>query len=81
MRLTVVEQIEMFIKFNTMRNTKVHMAIVCEEEGNEILVDLDTPIEWNIVPKCFLLPLDPQDGVRNLMTYLRNLTNLQFIIT
>ena len=50
MRLTVVEQIEMFIKFNTMRNTKVHMAIVCEEEGNEILVDLDMPIEWNIVP-------------------------------
>ena len=64
MQLAVIGQTEMFIKFKTMRNTKVLRGIVCEEEGDEILVDLDTLIKWSIIPKSFPLPMDPKERVR-----------------
>ena len=48
-----------------MRNTNFLRAIVSEDEGNKILVDLKTLIEWNIIPKCFPLPMDPRDRVRS----------------
>ena len=65
LKFTVVGQIKMFIKFKIMKNTKVLRAIVCEEESNEILFDLDTFLEWNIIPKCFSLLIDPRERVRN----------------
>ena len=71
MNLTGVGQTKMFMKFKTMRNSKGLRAIACEDEGNELLVDHKTLIEWNIIPKGFPLPMDPQDRVRRLMTYLR----------
>ena len=69
MNLTMVGHSEMFIKFKTIRNTKVLKVIVCEDEGNKILVVLEKLIEiqWIIIPKCFSLPMGP----RRLMTYLR----------
>ena len=62
MKLTVVGQTEMFIKFKTM---KVLRAIVCEDEANKILVDLETFVEWSIIPKCFPLLMNTEDLVRN----------------
>ena len=53
MKLSVVGQMEMFIKFKTMKSTKVLKAIVCVDEGKEILVDLEMLMDWNIIPKCF----------------------------
>ena len=48
----------MFVKFKAMRNTKNLRAILCEEAGDKILVDLDTLIQWSIILKCFPLPMD-----------------------
>ena len=48
----------MFLNFKAMRNTKNLRSIVCEEAGNEILVNLDTLIQWSIILKCFPLPMD-----------------------
>ena len=44
---------DMFVKFKTMKSTKVLKAIVCVDEGKEILVDLEMLMDWNIIPKCF----------------------------
>ena len=63
MKLTVVGQTEMFIKFKTMKTTKFLRA--CEDEDNEILVDLETFVEWSIIPKCFPLLMNTEDLVRN----------------
>ena len=57
MKLTEVKQTGMFIM--------VLRAIVCEEEGDEILVDLDMLIQWSIIPRSFLLPVDPKERLRN----------------
>ena len=49
-----------------MKNTKVLRAIVCEEEGDDILVDMETLIQWSIIPRSFLLPMDPKERVWNM---------------
>ena len=45
MQLTVIRQTEMLFNLKAMRNTKVLRAIVCEEAGDEILVNSDTLIQ------------------------------------
>ena len=58
MQLMVIGQIEFFVKFKTMRNTKVLKAIVWQEAGDEILINLDTLFQLTIILKCFPLPMD-----------------------
>ena len=65
MQMTVIGQTEMFFNFKTLRNTKVLRAIVCEKAGDEIVVDLDTLIQFSIIPMCFSLPMDPRERVSN----------------
>ena len=48
-----------------MKFAKVLKAIVCADEGDEILIDLETLVDWNIIPKCFPLPMNAQDRVRS----------------
>merc|ERR1711888_559369 len=59
--LTVVGQTSMFIKFRTMKKTKTLRALVVAEEGEEVLVDLETLVNWGILPDCFPLPMDEND--------------------
>ena len=59
--LTVVGQTSMFIKFKTMKKTKTLRALVVAEEGEEVLVDLETLVNWGILPDCFPLPMDEND--------------------
>ena len=33
------------------------------DEGSEVLVDLETLIEWGIIPECFPLPINIHDRV------------------
>ena len=33
------------------------------DEGDEVLVDLETLIDWEILPECFPLPIDINDRV------------------
>ena len=56
--LMVISQIEFFVKFKAKRNNKVLKAIVWQEAGDEILVNLDTLFQLTIIPKCFPLPMD-----------------------
>ena len=52
MQLTVIRQIEFFVQFKVMRYTKMLMTIVCEDEGDDMIVDLDSLIQWTIIHKC-----------------------------
>ena len=71
--LTVVGQTSMFIKFKTMKTTKSLRALVVAEEGEEVLVDLESLVQWGILPSCFPLPINEDDRevgrkVRNIQT-------------
>ena len=66
MKLSLVGQTEIFVCFRIMKPTKVLKAIVCADKGNEILVDPQTLVKWGIIPKCFPLPINANDRIRNL---------------
>ena len=59
--LTVIGQTSMYVKFKHMKNTRELRALVVEEEGQEVLVDLETLINWGIIPDCFPLPMDENE--------------------
>ena len=63
MKLSVVGQTEMFINFRTLKSTKKLRAIICADEGNEVLVYFETLIEWGIIPECLPLPININDRV------------------
>ena len=48
----------MFINFCTIKKTKKLRALIVVDEGEEVLVDLETLVEWGILPECFPLPID-----------------------
>ena len=59
--LTVIGQTFMYVKFKDMKNTKELRALVVAEEGQEVLVDLETLVHWGIIPDCFPLPMDENE--------------------
>ena len=59
--LTVIGQADFWVKFKSLREAKRVKALVCEEQGDEILVDLDSLIQWSIVHKDFPLPQCPKE--------------------
>ena len=46
-----------------MKTTKEVRAIVVADEGGEILIGLETLIQWGIIPDCFPLPMSLADRV------------------
>ena len=53
----------MFIHFKEMKTTKEVRAIVVADEGDEIIIGLQTFINWGIIPECFPLPMALSDRV------------------
>ena len=53
----------MFLHFKEMKTTKEVRTIVVADEGNEIIIGLQTLIDWGIFPDCFPLPLSLSDRV------------------
>ena len=62
-RLTVVGQCHMFIHFKDMKSTKQVRAIVCADDGDEVIIGLQTLVEWGIIPECFTFPMRISDKV------------------
>ena len=60
-KLTVIGQCHMFVNFKQHKKIKELRALVIAEEGDEILVGLDTLVSWGIVPACFPLPMSSSD--------------------
>ena len=49
------------MKIDNMKHPKLIKALVAENAGSEILIDLDLLVEWTILPKDFPLPMDPNE--------------------
>ena len=58
-QLSILGQTTITIKFTTIKRTQVISALVCREEGEESLIDLDTLKEMGVVHEDFPLPMDP----------------------
>ena len=74
-KLTVIGQCHMFVNFKDHKMTKELRALVIAEEGDEILVGLDSLISWNIVPSSFPLPMSFSDRAgqsRHELCYVRS---------
>ena len=83
MKLSVVGQCP-----KTMKTTKIVRAIVVADEGEEVLIDMETLIQWGIIPVYFHLTMNMNDRVgggperqsgvlRRLSTFLKNLSILR----
>ena len=75
MRVSVVGQTTMYINFKTMKTTKKVRAIVVADEGGKVLIDMETLIQWGIIPECFHLPINISDrvgGTKELTMFLKN---------
>ena len=51
----------MFINFRQHKTVKDLRALVIAEDGGEVLVGLDSLVDWRIVSTCFPLPMSPAD--------------------
>ena len=60
-RLSVVGQCQMYVYFRQMKTTKEVRALVVADEGDDVLIGLETHIDWGIAPECFPLPMLPSD--------------------
>ena len=57
-KLTILGQINIWIKFNTLKKAQEIQSLVCKKESEESLVDLDSLQEMGIIHKDFPLPID-----------------------
>ena len=62
-KLSVVGQCHMYICFKEMKTTKEVRALVVADEVGEILIGLETLIQWGIIPDYFSLPMSLADRV------------------
>ena len=62
--LTIIGQATIWIKFDIIRRHKKMRVLICEEEGDEILIDIQSLVEWSIIPPNFPMPMDPNERER-----------------
>ena len=58
-QLSILGQTTITIKFTTIRKAQSIPVLICREEGEESLIDLDTLKDMGVVPDNFPLPIDP----------------------
>ena len=56
--MKIMGQTEFWVKFDNLKHPKKIHALVAEEAGDEILIDLDLLVEWSILPNNFPMPMD-----------------------
>ena len=59
--MKIVGQTEFWVKFDNLKHPKKIHALVAEEAGDEILIDLDLLVEWSILQKNFPMPMDEEE--------------------
>ena len=58
-QLSILGQTTITIKFTTIRKAQSIPVLICREEGEESLIDLDTLKDMGVVHDNFPLPIDP----------------------
>ena len=59
--LEIVGQTEMYVKMETMKKVKRVHPLIARQAHDKILLDLNTLIEWSILPKNFPQPMNEKD--------------------
>jgi hypothetical protein len=62
--MTIIGEATFYVKFNILKNPKKMRVLICEEEGDEILIDVQSLVDWSILPANFPEPQDPKEKVR-----------------
>ena len=62
--MTIIGQATFFVKFDILKNPKRMRVLICEEEGDEILINVQSLVDWSILPPNFPEPQDPKEKVR-----------------
>ena len=63
--LSIIGQCPFFVKFDILKKANKVRALVCSDEGSEILIDLHSLIDWTILPHNFPCPLDPREAEKS----------------
>ena len=48
--MSIIGQAIFWVKFDIMKNPKRMRVLICEEEGDEILIDVQSLVDWSILP-------------------------------
>ena len=59
--LEIIGQCHINVKIEGMKNVKRMHCLVANQCDDEILIDLNTLMEWSILPKCFPMPMDENE--------------------
>ena len=54
------------MSFTTLKNAKELKVRFCKQQADPLLVDLESLIEWSIVPANFPLPQDPREKLESI---------------
>ena len=57
----IIDQAVIKVSFTTLKNPKQLKVLVCKQQADELFVDLDSLIEWSIVPADFPLLQNPKE--------------------
>ena len=63
--LNIIGQCTFYVKFDILKKAKKMKALVCSDDGCEILIDLQSLIDWTILPPNFPCPMDPREAEKN----------------
>ena len=74
--LTFIGQFTFFVKLIILKKAKKVRALVCSDEGCEILIDLQLLIDWTILPPNFPCPMDPREAEKSTVRWTKEKTKL-----
>ena len=66
----IIDQAVIKVSFTTLKNPKQLKVLVCKQQADELLVDLDSLIEWSIVPADFPLLQNPKERPESISKFL-----------
>ena len=61
--LDIIGQASLWLAFNNLKGAKELKVLIARQEVVEILITLDSLMEWSIIPKDFPMPKDPKQKI------------------
>ena len=61
--LDIIGQASLWLAFNKLKGAKELKVLIARQEVVEILISLDSLMEWSIIPKDFSMPQDPKQKI------------------
>ena len=61
--LDIIGQASLWLAFNNLKGAKELKLLFTRQEVVEIMISLDSLMEWSIIPKYFPMPQDPKQKI------------------